>query len=173
MKIKLIIFSFLALIGIGGATIGGTAIVNNQPENVVMNSITDAYNDFFERDEIKPVYNMLYGGSFEFNSDVSDRGDDIKIAGKLYFDESEIMLENFIYEYDDGYFNFNVNGNIYVSEEMIYIQEDTFFSEGFGIVYNELVDEVSNSILAPGSQTDYELNDSSLNKQEIFSQTFG
>lgn len=137
----------------GGVTAG---IILNTPEVVAANALKGFVQDFGERDEFETVSNMFEKGSMEASMSeiiVNDENvmEDIAVSGKLYFSPKAYMLENLKVESE----MINLNGTIYISEEMFYIKEEEIVDEAFGGKYSEIADQLRDSIFAPDSGSDF------------------
>ena len=137
----------------GGVTAG---IILNTPEVVAANALKGFVQDFGERDEFETVSNMFEKGSMEASMSeiiVNDENvmEDIAVSGKLYFSPKAYMLENLKVESE----MINLNGTIYISEEMFYIKEEEIIDEAFGGKYSEIADQLRDSIFAPDSGSDF------------------
>lgn len=165
MKTKLVAILLSAVLLLGGATIG-LAVYNNTPEVLARNAILGMFQDLIQRDEINPLYNMVTQGSLEvsmseFQEDGEDLLDNTALSGKLYFSKKALMLENADVKLFGG--DFHASGNIYISDELIYIKEDHILGGAYGISPQELSGDLKNSIFAPDSGSEYAFPD-----EEIF-----
>ena len=165
MKTKLVAIILSAVLLLGGAAVGLT-VYNNTPEFVARNAILGMFQDLIKRDEINPLYNMITQGSLEasvseFTEDGEDLLEDTSIAGKLYFSKEAFMLENADVKLFGG--DFHASGDIYLSDELIYIKEDHILGGAYGITPKELSADLRSSIFAPDSGSEYAIPD-----EEVF-----
>ena len=165
MKTKLVAIILSAVLLLGGAAVGLT-VYNNTPEVVARNAILGMFQDLIKRDEINPLYNMITQGSLEasvseFTEDGEDLLEDTSIAGKLYFSKEAFMLENADVKLFGG--DFHASGDIYLSNELIYIKEDHILGGAYGITPKELSADLRSSIFAPDSGSEYAIPD-----EEVF-----
>ena len=144
----------------GAAVVG--AIIYNQPEYVAARALSGFGDDLLARKEIKPLYQTLTGGSIDF------RIDDVRLdanteyeeslymnlKGKVYFDEDAVMLKNFKLETD----GLSLNGEMYISDNEMYISETDVLRDAYGVKLSQLGYDLSNSIFAAGSGSDYALD---------------
>ena len=139
---KLLIIVLAAVLALGGGAAAVVAIISNQPENVVANSIFGAITDLTKREEIAPLVNMLEKGSLEVSASVdADKvglnifgGEDIKAGGKLYFSEDEYMLKNLNVTYGDT----SVSGDVYIGEDLMYVSNKDILGGSWGIIRGEM-----------------------------------
>ena len=155
MKKKTLIILAAAIVVVLGGAITAAAYFNS-PKVVAMNAITGFVEDFIERDEFSVVTDMLDGGSLEaslskLQNDGEDMLDGASFSGKVYFDKDAIMFENIAVSANGQ----KINGNIYLSEDMIYISEDELIKEAYGAEFDKLADDLKDSIFAYGSGSDY------------------
>ena len=160
MKIKLLAIILSAVVVVGGGTAAGVAIVNNTPENVAINAIVGAYEDFSKRAEFEPLINTFKQGSIDVSVDSIEVDgenylEDGHIKGKLYFSEDALMIEDFEASYKD----ISLSLDLYASEEKLYIGESEVLDTMIGLVKGETADDFEDSIFAFGSGSDYELNE--------------
>ena len=160
MKIKVIaiILSVVLVVGIGAGV--GFAIYNNAPQNVAARAVGEAVEDLFEREEVKPVVKMLSGGSLEWSvGDITSETQGVlfsgDISGKAYFAKNELMLKDVNVEYED----ISVSGELYLSDDMIYISESEILDGAYGVKFSEFVRDLENSIFAYGSGSEYAIDD--------------
>ena len=160
MKTKVLAIIIAAVLLIGAGTGIGFAIYGNLPQNAAATAIFGAIEDFGERDEIKPIVKMLTGGSFEFSLNELKEGDedileDGKFSGKMYFSKDAFMLQNL--EFNTG--DFAIAGDIYISEDLLYISEDELLKNAYGIELKKIVEDFEDSIFAYGSDSEYAIPD--------------
>ena len=141
----------------GGVT---TTAVMNTPKTVTANAISRMFEDVLARDEIKPIYNMLKGGSLEAQvSEVMLKGaDKMKgmYAGKVYFSKDALMLEDVMVQYG----NFKIDADLYVSQDTIYLSEQEVLGGEYGINMDTLAKDFEESIFAYDSRSQkYSIND--------------
>ena len=160
MKTKVLAIIIAAVLLIGAGTGIGFAIYGNLPQNAAATAIFGAIEDFGERDEIQPLLKMLTKGSFEFSLNELKEGDedileDGKFSGKMYFSKDAFMLENL--EFNAG--DFAIAGDIYISEDLLYISEDELLKNAYGIELKKIVEDFEDSIFAYGSDSEYAIPD--------------
>ena len=145
-----------------GGIVGVIAYYLNQPEIVAAHSLSNFTDDLLARNEIKPIYDTLNGGSVDFNvtdikysdSDEYNETFDMSVKGKFYFAEDAMMLKNF-YLYSD---NQSINGELYISDTEMYIKETEILKDAYGIRLSTLAEDLSESIFAANSNSDYALD---------------
>lgn len=152
--------SALAVCTAGGV---GAGVYLNKPEVVAANAISGFVEDFVEREEIAPIANMLKKGSLEFSLSKINKGDmnyleDMSVDGKMYFSSKAFMLEDVNVKVRD----LKVSADMYVSEDLIYIQEDEILDEAYGIEVENFASNLEDSIFAYGSGSDYAIPDKDL-----------
>lgn len=163
MKMKWIAIVIAIAIVIGGGVAAGIIIYNNMPENVLMNSVAGVISGFSERDEIKPLYNMLSGGSFEIETEEMPEEENIPItshllSGKIYFSgDSEYMIKDL--EYKNRIRGGEFFGDIYISDDFGYLREEGYLKSAYGVNLDRLPKELPNSIFAYGSGSKYAIED--------------
>ena len=163
MKMKWIAIVIAIAIVIGGGVAAGIIIYNNMPENVLMNSVAGVISGFSERDEIKPLYNMLSGGSLEIETEEMARENKLPItahvvSGKFYFsDDLEYMVKDL--EYKNRIKGGEFSGDIYLSDDFYYMRENGYLKSAYGVNLNRLDRELPNSIFAYGSGSKYAIDD--------------
>lgn len=146
----------------GGGTAAGVAIANT-PKNVTARAVAGVFQDFQKREEISPILNMLSKGSLQasissFKVNGKEQFQNTQYSGKLYFSEKAIALENCIIKND----NVNLEGNAYISEDLIYIQEENALYDAYGLNPNHFADDLANSIFAYDSGSYYAIPDENL-----------
>ena len=158
---KKLLAIILTILVVGGIGVGVTATISyNKPENVAISAIKGVFEDFNEREEIQPVWNMLHGGSAsvsvdKIKHDDYDLLDGGKFSGKIYFSENAIMVDDINVDYNE----LQLNGSVYFDENMIYVSEDKLFDAAYGIVYKDLAKDLEDSIFAYGSGSEYAIPD--------------
>lgn len=166
LKTKILIIVIAAVV-VAGAAVGiGFAIYNNTPEVVAANAIEGVFRDFAERDEIKPVANMLEKGSLtisaselyaKYDGERDDAFDEeFEVNGKVYFSKDAIMLDELKFEYGQ---DFKLSGSAYISADKIYVQENEIFDATIGLIKGELADDLKDSIFAYDSESDFAIPD--------------
>lgn len=160
MKLKLLAIIIAAVLLVGAGTGIGIAVYANQPENVVEAAISDLFDDLLDRDEIKPLYNTLSGGSLDVaissaKMDETDLLDGGSISGKLYFSDDAFMIEGLNVKYGDN----KINGDLYFSNEMVYVSEKEILGGAYGVKLKQIADEIKDSIFAFGSESKYAITD--------------
>ncbi len=147
-----------------GALAGGVGIaaIANQPEIVAANALKGALTDIFERQELKAINNTLTQGSVAVSVDgvkcgEEDLMDGVKVSGKVYFSEAKkaVMIEDLVIKDDEH----KIQGTVYVSEDMVYISEEEIVKGAYGAKFDELADDLADSIFAYGSGSEYAIPD--------------
>ena len=158
-KIALIIVLAIVLVG---ATIAGLIYINS-PAIVTARAIKGGITDLKNRDEISPFLKTLKRGSVEFSlSNIKEDGEAINAnaSGKVYFSERNkaVMLSDVELKYE----SFKVNGEAYLSSKEFYVEENNILKGAYGAEFEDLATELSKSIFAPKSGSEYALD------QEIY-----
>ncbi len=151
LAIAILVMSLLIV----GVTVGVSAHANN-PKTVVRNSIGDIVEELAERDEIAPIISVLTQGSvtIEASTEISDE-EEIKMGGKIYFSDKDIYLEN-VHVKADG---IKLDADFYLGEEYMYVTNDKILGGTYGIVYDEIVNNLKKSIFAYDSGSEYAIPD--------------
>ncbi len=158
MKIRWIVLAVaVVLLASGGL---GVYLYAHTPENAVFSAVVDTFDDALARDEVAPMYHVLERGSIAVSIDeLADEDYDLleggRISGKVYFSQKGLMIEGADVQYDD----FALSGDLYVSDEMIYVNEEEIIKGAYGAKYADLADDFANSIFAYGSGSDYAIED--------------
>lgn len=149
---KLIIAAICGLTCVAGGITAGVAL--NSPEYVLATSITEAVEDVFERDDISTIIDVLEQGSVAVDCEIEDY---FEFGGKMYFgleksklyiENANLTLNNF---YEDGS-NYSLSANMYLSEDMMYIENDKYLDGAYGIKLKNLSEQFRNSILYEDSE---------------------
>ncbi len=145
---------------VGGAT--GVIIYERAPQNVIAGTVRGFYEDVLDREEIRPVHNVLTQGSVfakmdecRYTYNGSDLMANTSFSGKLYFDDVAVMVEDAALEME----GIVLAADLYVSDEMLFVSEDKMFEDAYGIVYKTVAEEFRRSIFAYGSGSDYAIQD--------------
>ena len=151
MKVLVFFVAVFALLGF---------LYLNTSENVALRSIKGFADDILQRDEISPIVETLDGGSVNVSLDsiVVDSEElleDSFISGKVYFSSDAIMLHNFNSEID----GIKIAGSAYVSNDVFYVEEEHILEGAYGAKFSTLADELKDSIFAPDSGSDYEMDE--------------
>lgn len=140
----------------------GLGIYLNTPSVVALRATSKFAKDLVARNEFQTITNTLSKGSIEASMssvkvDDEEMLDDASVSGKIYFSESQnaVMLENFNFKVDE----FKLSGNVYVSNDLIYIQEDEILNDAYGVDKKNFADDFSNSIFAYDSGSDYAIDE--------------
>ena len=158
---RLIIF-LVVVVAVLGIAVAGYWFLNS-PEVVAYRALRGAAIDFTEREEIEPLLNTFKKGSAEFNLNKITKGNEVpfdgQASGKLYFSSNAFtgnafMLSDFTFKYDSIY----INGDLYISDEEIYVDESQVLQGAYGAKFDELADDLSKSIFAPSSNSQYALD---------------
>lgn len=160
----IIIIVVVACVLLGALAAGGVGIaaIANQPEIVAANALKGALTDIFERQELKAINKTLTQGSVTVSVDgvkcgEEDLMDGMKVSGKVYFSEAKkaVMIEDLVIKDDEH----KIQGTVYVSEDMVYISEEEIVQGAYGAKFNELADDLADSIFAYGSGSEYAIPD--------------
>lgn len=157
MKLKLLWIIVVALLVVGGSVT--TVAILNSPANVAANALSGVAEDMLEREDVKPIYQTLTGGSVQVSlNSIKKDGEncfgDTHLSGKLYFAEDALMLSDF----DAKLGEFEFAGDAYISEEEFYIKEDKILGGAYGMNISTLADDLANSIFAADSGSEYALD---------------
>lgn len=158
MKKKLIILAVAAFVFL--SSVIAVTVISNTPKNVAMGAIGGFVDDALAREEVRPVRNVLTKGSVAVEMNKCKNGDvdlmeDMAFGGKIYFGKNAIMAEAVSVKVGD----IAVLGDVYLSDELIYISEEKMFNESIGMARATLAEEFKNSIFAYGSGSDYAIPD--------------
>ncbi len=162
MKAKLLllitVFVVIAL-AVGGTVVAVTIL--KEPAVVATNALGGLVKDALERDEIEPFCELFTSGSIEASLDGMkvngyDSFGEGSISGKLYFSEDAFMLRNVKVNLADG--DVKLNGDAYISEDVVYVNEQEILGGTYGINFSSLADDLSNSIFAADSGSVYALD---------------
>ena len=162
MKAKLLLI--IIVIVVIALAVGGTVVavtILKEPAVVATNALGGLAKDALERDEIKPFCELFTSGSIEASLDGMkvngyDSFGDSSISGKLYFSEDAFMLRNVKVNLADG--DVKLNGDAYISEDVVYVNEQEILGGTYGINFSSLADDFSNSIFAADSGSVYALD---------------
>ena len=151
---------------VGGVAVTATAtvgVVSNLPKNVFAQSLVGFFDDVVEREEIAPVYNMFKKGSLQFSmSELWEEEENLlegmSFAGKMYFSEDSFAVSDL--RVDTG--ETEIEANIYVDSDMLYVQEEHILDGAYGIVTKDLSQDLEDSIFAYGSKSEYAIQDEEL-----------
>ena len=157
-KFLLIAIIAILVIAIGG--VAATAVLLSTPENLATVSFLGFANDIFERNELSPIVDTFNKGSVQFSLDSIERDgtnliENSEFYGKLYFNDDKFMLT----DVDAKINGTAISGELYVSDDEIYVSEDNILSDAYGVKISELASQLENSIFAYGSGSDYELDE--------------
>lgn len=137
-------------------------VIFTSPKAVALRSIKNFTEDIVKRDEVKPIYKTLKGGSVEVSldkliekdgEDEDDLLDGDYYAGKIYFGKNKLMIDNF----DSKIGGTKLEGQLYISDDEIYITEENILDGTYGIKFKDLAKDLKDSIFAPDSGSDYEI----------------
>ena len=162
MKAKLLLITVFVVIALA---VGGTVVavtIFKEPAVVATNALGGLAKDVLERDEIKPFCELFTSGSIEASLDGMkvngyDSFGEGSISGKLYFSEDALMLRNVNVNLADG--ALDLSGDAYISEDVIYVNEQEILGGTYGINFSTLADDLANSIFAPYSGSEYALDE--------------
>ena len=143
MKIFAIILCALLSLGLIAS-----AVLYYSPQATAINAVVGATKDFAKRDEISPLYQMLKEGSLEFSASEVKQNDenlleDSSLSGKIYFSKDAMMYENINIKLSNL---LDISGNMYFSNDLIYIEEDTILNGAYGMKPKNFVSDLENSI---------------------------
>ena len=160
---KLIILASTVLVIVGALV--AFLIVIGSPKYVTLRSVNNFVEGITKRDEVKPIYNTLKKGSVDFSlenlTEIDSDGysydvlDGDYYSGKLYFGKNKIMLDKF----NSSISGVKLIGQVYMSDEEMYVSEEKILGGSYGIKYSDLLKEFKDSILAPDSDSDYALDE--------------
>lgn len=150
---KIIIAALVVLVLVGG----GLFFLLNTPSVVAARTLSNFADDFLSREEFTPIKDTVQGGSIKFSvsADQSTTQFHGNTSGKLYLSEKAIYLEDFSTSLNTTDY---ISGDLYVSDDMIYVNEEEILDGAYGVKFSKLVDELTNSIFAPNSNSGYELS---------------
>lgn len=144
----------------GGATVG---VIANLPQNVFASSIVGVYEDFLDREEIAPIYNMMQKGSLSFSMSKMIEDDENYLegqsySGKMYFSADKgFAIQDLKIKNED----FKLDGNLYYDMNTLYIEESEILGGAYGITRNSAADDLDESIFAYG-ESKYSIGDQDL-----------
>ncbi len=141
----------LAIVGVGV----GVGVYANNPKTVVRNSVGDVFGDLAEREEIKPVVNVLTQGSVDFSLSSEIDEEKAELSGKVYFGEKEFFFEHLAIKAADK----KLDANFYMGEEYAYITNRNILGGTYGVVYDDILKNFKKSIFAYGSGSEYAIED--------------
>lgn len=142
-----------------------TGIYLKNPEVVAAKSVERFATDALDRDEAQYLAKILGSGSVEASmSSLKLNGEesweDASIYGKIYFSTKAIMLEDFNFEMNGtAQDSISIKGDVYISDKLAYINEKEILGGAYGAKYDELADNLKNSIFRYGSGSDYAFSD--------------
>ena len=149
---KIIIGLIVGLMCVVGSVT--TGIVVNTPEYVFSKSLSNAFEEVLERDDLETIIDVFEQGSIDLDYEMIDER---SLGGKVYFglDDNKIYFEDVYFkDFTDGT---NINGNIYLSDELVYIENDKYLNGAYGIKLDNLSEQFKNSIFYKDSK--YTLDD--------------
>ena len=164
---KLIPLAVAAVLVIGLA-IAGFAWLNT-PKNVALRSVKAFAENAIEREEISTIVKTMTGGSIDASlesivensdGDSEDLFENSSISGKIYFSKNAMMLNNF----DAEIYGTKIAGSAYVSKDSLYIDENHILNDTYGVQLSTLIKELEDSIFAPNSNSDYEIDEETFDK---------
>ena len=159
MKMKLLYAAVGAAVGTSGAAVTGVAVANSA-RNAAARTITHIVESVLARDEIEPFKDIFTQGSIQVSLDsIKDNGKDIwddgHINGKVYFSKDALFAK----DVDIKLGNAKIAGDMYLSNDFVYVQEDEILQDGYGAKWSTLADELADSIFQPDSRSKYALDD--------------
>lgn len=161
----LIVVALLLVITIGGISVGAFVFVT--PENIAATAVSNAFGDFFERKEFKPIGETLTNGSINFTLDgIQKDGEELfegnSVAGKLYFSKDAVMLD----EAEIKILDTELSGSAYISEDMFYVEEENILDGAYGVNLKSFADDFADSIFAADSGSKYAIPEEDYEKIE-------
>lgn len=162
--LKKLIVLVVGVVVVLGACITSILIVN-KPTNVVAKSLQNLTDDLSKREEFELFEDFLTSGSVSASvSNIVYNDEDVllgaKFSGKMYYSQSALMFKNLNIDLVDE----KIIGDIYISEDEIYVKEDNYLKGKYGINLNTIKNDLANSIFAPTSSSDYALDEYSYNE---------
>ena len=166
MKKKLLIV-IAAVVALAAIVAGFVLFIQkrNSPEAIAVRAFEDFFEGLPEKAEASTVAQALRGGSLSFSLDAIEGAESletIRAKGDLYFAEDALMAKDVLVFTADG--EMLLSGNLYLSEELFYLEESTLFNGAYGVPLSELAWELDHSILAPDSGFSYALSESLANQ---------
>lgn len=172
--ILILVSSIATVLVIAAIVVAGVMVYADQPENVVADSLTGAVEGLMERDELRPVANMLTQGSLTVNVNSvkrnygngksSDVLGGMSGSGKVYFSSDALMLEDVNIIQDKK--SVIKNADLYLSDSLIYLKEENFLHDadehGYALKLHGLREQLEQSILNPTSKSEYALESKEL-----------
>lgn len=159
---KLIIIAVAAVLVLSGALAGVIAFLNT-PERVAARALTGVLEDLEKREELAPLSKVLTKGSISFKADGDAleelMGDDFSVEGKLYFNETAAMLDDLSIRYG----SMKLTGGMYFDEDRFYVKNSEILDGAWGIQRGTLEKEWKDSVFAPNSGSEVELEEDIFN----------
>ena len=124
--------------------------VDNTPEAAFRNSLASFATDLVAREELKPLVNMVQGGSLEIKFDMDfekaaasvgeKSSGNVSAGGKFYFGEKSIFLKNLYADVNlpEDEIEFDVSGDLYVSPDYIYVANESILGGTVAIIRGEM-----------------------------------
>ena len=128
----------LIVLVVGVVVVLGTCITSiiivNKPTNVVAKSLQNLTDDLSKREEFELFEDFLTSGSVSASvSNIVYNDEDVllgaKFSGKMYYSQSALMFKNLNIDLVDE----KIIGDIYISEDEIYVKEDNYLKGKYGI----------------------------------------
>lgn len=160
-KLVIVVASIVLVVVAAGVGLG---IYLNTPSVLAVRAASRFADDLVARDEFKTITKTLKKGSVEASMSSLKMDDEdllpegFAASGKVYFSKNAYMLENLNVKADE----FKISGNVYISDKLVYIQEDEILKDAYGIEFDNLAEDFSNSIFAYGSGSDFAIPDEEL-----------
>jgi hypothetical protein len=155
---KLVLGALVFILLVAGV---GAGIYFNQPKVVVRNALAGFVEDLAKRPEVEPLVNMANKGSLElsgkvdssklkgsaeFIEDAKEENFKVSAGGKFYFGKEAFYIENLNADvFVEDEVDFNLNANIFMSQDLVYVENDEILDGTVGIVRGEMADAYSGS----------------------------
>ncbi len=140
---KIIIAAILGTACVGGGV--ATGVVVNTPEYVLSTALSNAVEEFIEREDISNLVDVFEQGSIDFSYEADYS---FEAGGKVYFDLKDytLFVENAYVEDGTSTDGISTSANLYLSDEMIYVENDEYLDGAYGIKLKKLAKQFENSI---------------------------
>ena len=145
---KIIIAAILGTACVGGGV--ATGVVVNTPEYVLSTALSNAVEEFIEREDISNLIDVFEQGSIDFSYE-----DDynFEVGEKVYFGlkDYKLFVENAYVKDGTSTDGISTSANLYLSDEMIYVENDEYLDGAYGIKLKKLAKQFENSIFYENS----------------------
>lgn len=140
---KIIIAAILGTACVGGGV--ATGVVANTPEYVLSNALSNAVEEFIEREDISNLVDVFEQGSIDFSYEADYN---FEAGGKVYFGlkDYKLFVENAYVEDGTSTDGISTSANLYLSDEMIYVENDEYLDGAYGIKLKKIAKQFENSI---------------------------